>query len=127
MALKKTKVKKLFHNIGEVCRQLGETENTIKYWEREFEHLRPRRSPGGTRQYTEENIIAFRAVQRLIRERRLTIEGAKAELSKRRTSFERQEIALTKLRSALGKLQTLEQELRLLTTTTEEATTAIKP
>lgn len=112
MALKKNRVKKLFYSVGEVCRILGEAETSIRYWEREFPHLEPKRSAGGVRQYTEANIEAFRTVQRLLRQQGLTIEGARAMLSKRRTSIERREIALTRLRSALTKLTALEEILK---------------
>lgn len=112
MALRKNRVKKLFYSFGEICRTLGESEGTIRYWEREFPHLEPKRSQGGMRQYTEANIEAFRSVQRLLRQQGLTIEGAKATLNKRRSSIERREIALTHLRSALEKLITLEKMLQ---------------
>lgn len=112
MALRKQRIKKLFYSVGEVCRMLGESEATLRHWEREFSHLSPKRSQGGTRQYTEANIEAFRSVQRLLRQQGLTIEGARAMLSKRRTSIERREIALTRLRSALSKLTALEGILK---------------
>lgn len=90
---------------------LKEPESTIKYWEREFPHTSPRRSAGGTRQYTDKDIEALRVVKKLLRDRGLTLEGAKAELSQRKSSHERREQALTHLRSALGKLQALEAML----------------
>lgn len=108
MALGKGKTKKLYYSIGEVAKMLREPESTIKYWEREFPHISPQRSAGGTRQYTERNIEALRVIKKLLRERGLTVEGAKSELSQRKTSYERREQALTRLRSALDKLNALQ-------------------
>ncbi len=107
MAFIKNKVQKRYYSIGEVSKRLGESESTLKYWEREFDHIKPRRSPGGTRQYSESDLESIRAVQRLIRQDKLTIEGVKSVLSRRKTSLELREEALTRLHSALEKLETL--------------------
>lgn len=112
MALKKTKIEKSFFYIGEVAEEIGETETVIKNWENEFKQVKPQRSRGGIRRYTKADIETLRSIKRLIRVRGLTIAGAREELSRRRTEVERREIALLRLRSALGKLQALEQALK---------------
>lgn len=112
MALRKTQSKKLYYSVREVSQMLGEPESTLKHWEREFPHTSPQRSPGGVRQYTERNIESLRVVRKLLRDKGLTIEGARHELFKRKTSHEYREQALTTLRSALAKLETLDAMLR---------------
>lgn len=111
MALRKERSKKLFHSIGEVSNILRESEATLKHWERQFPHIKPQRTAGGTRQYTEADIESLRAVQRLLRQEGLTTEGAKTALNKRKSSLERREQALTRLRSTLAKLEALRDTL----------------
>lgn len=113
MALKKVKTLKVYYSISEVAELLGEPETTIKYWEQEFTHIKPRRSPtSGSRQYRERDIEAMRVVKKLIRDKGLTIQGAKSVLSQKRSKLESREEALTRLRSALGKLKELDEQLR---------------
>lgn len=99
--------RKLFYSIGEVSRLVGEERSTLKFWEGEFPHLRPGTTPGGTRQYTERDIEAIRTVQRLLREDKLTIPGARAELQRRRTPLELREHTIARLEACLVKLRNL--------------------
>lgn len=103
--------KKLFYSLKEVSRRLGEPSSTIKYWEREFPHLKPHTTQGGTRQYTEQNIEALLAVQHLLRERQLTISGAREELRKRGGSIELRQRAIHQLEQALERLKALQRSL----------------
>lgn len=102
---------KLYYSIKEVSRQLGEPISTLKYWEREFPHLRPRTTAGGTRQYTQRDVEAVRTVQRLLRDRQLTIEGAQSVLRQRRPSLELRENSIARLEASLEKLKALHRQL----------------
>lgn len=101
------KPQRLFYAIGEVSQLLGETQATLKYWEREFDHIHPKTTARGTRQYTQKDIEALRAIQRLLRQKGLTISGAKAELRQRKAELELREQALNRLEQSLKKLKVL--------------------
>lgn len=103
---------KLYYSIGELERILGETQSTIKFWERQFKHLQPKRTPGKTRLYTESDIDAFRVIQSLLRDKGLTIAGAKDALKRKGDSLELRQKAITGLRATLLKLEALRDELK---------------
>lgn len=102
---------KRFYSVAEVHKIVGEEVSTIKYWEREFPHLRPRTTPGGTRQYREADIEAIRVVKRLLRDKKLTIEGAREALKSKQDSLTLRENTLTRLNYCLERLRTLRRAL----------------
>lgn len=110
MSLNKNRVKKRYYSVGEVSEMLGEPDSKLKHWEKELPYLAPSRSEGGTRRYTEENIEAFRTVQRM-RAEGMTLEGIKNAMRRRRPQEASREQTLVRLRSALEKLEALEQLL----------------
>lgn len=71
---------KTYFSIGEVAELIGENETTIRYWEKNFNALKPKKSPGGTRFYTQENIELLKRIQFLLRNQKLTIAGAQKRL-----------------------------------------------
>lgn len=71
------KTKKLYYSIGEVSRLLGEEQYVLRYWETEFEHLRPRKNRVGNRSYTEKDIAVLQAIKELVRGKQYTMEQAR--------------------------------------------------
>ncbi len=67
------------YRIGEVSRLLGETTWTLRYWESEF-RLRIQRTKRGQRIYTEGNVERLKRIRHLLRDRGLTIAGARRAL-----------------------------------------------
>jgi Predicted transcriptional regulators len=77
MALKKDKILKKYYTIGEVSEQLGIPESTLRYWEKEFNEISPKKSKSGKRQYTTADIDQIKLINHLVKEKSLTIKGAK--------------------------------------------------
>lgn len=75
-------IKKLYYSIGEVSELTGLEQHVLRYWESEFEELKPRKNRAGRRVYTEEDIAMVRRVQHLLKEEKYTIEGAKQALAR---------------------------------------------
>lgn len=73
-------MKKMFYTIKEMSDLLEENESTLRFWEGEFKELRPRRSSGGKRLYSESDIKLLKKIKYLLRERKLSIEGAREHL-----------------------------------------------
>lgn len=103
--------RKLYFRIGEVAAMLGVNVSTIKHWEHEFPHLRPKTTPGGTRQYEQKDIDALRAVYHLIRERKIRTEGARAELKVRQPALELRENTIARLEHILSMLRDVQARL----------------
>ncbi len=80
MSPRKVKIEKIFFSIGEVADILGVTPSSIRYWENQFEELEPRKSTKGTRQFTESDIETLKLIHFLVKDKGLTIKGAKTKL-----------------------------------------------
>jgi len=76
-------VKKIYYSIGEVAELLQEKQSTLRYWEKEFNELKPRRSSGGRRLYTEQDINLLKKIQYFLHEAKYSIEGARRCFNKR--------------------------------------------
>ena len=77
---------KYFYTIGEVSNLLGVKPHVIRYWESEFSFLRPRKSEGRIRKYSEENVQLLRRIQDMLHNQRFTIEGARQKLKAERSA-----------------------------------------
>jgi DNA-binding transcriptional MerR regulator len=74
-------MRKMFYTIKEISKLLDENESTLRFWEGEFKGLRPRRSSGGKRLYSDDDIKLLEKIKYLLRERKFSIEGAKEHMS----------------------------------------------
>ncbi|RRD77305.1 MerR family transcriptional regulator [Tannerella forsythia] len=80
MALKQEKVEKLYFSIGEVAHLFGLNESTLRFWEKEFDEISPRKTKKGTRYYRQEDIEQIRLIYHLVKERGMTLSGARRRL-----------------------------------------------
>ncbi len=74
-------LKKLYYSISEVSKLTGLEQYILRYWETEFEQLRPGKNRAGNRIYTNKDIKLILQIKRLLREEKYTIEGAKKILT----------------------------------------------
>ncbi len=75
---------KLFYSIGEVAEMFNVKVSLIRYWENEFDILKPQRNKKGNRLFTQRDIDNLRMIFILVRERGLTIAGVKKKLQDNR-------------------------------------------
>ena len=80
MAYNPNKVLKKYYSIKEVSDQLGIPESTLRYWEKEFKEISPKKNAKGIRHYTLEDIEQIKLVNHLVKEKSLTIKGAKTRM-----------------------------------------------
>ena len=74
---------KLYYTIGEVARAFKVNTSLIRFWEKEFDVLQPKKSSGGKRKFTPEDIKNLQTIYHLVKERGYTLEGAKIQLSEK--------------------------------------------
>ena len=80
--MKSEGIRKLYYSISEVA-ALAELEaHVLRYWETEFETLRPKKNRAGNRVYTERDIAVVMRIHHLLREDKYTIEGARQVLAR---------------------------------------------
>lgn len=77
MPYKDKEIEKQYYTIGEVAAIFDVAPSLIRFWETEFEQLRPKKSKKGNRQFTPKDIEELRSVYHLVKERGYTIQGAK--------------------------------------------------
>lgn len=75
-------IQKLYYSIGEVSDMTDLEQHVLRYWESEFEQLKPRKNRAGRRIYTEEDIAMVRRVHYLLKDEKYTIEGARQVLDR---------------------------------------------
>lgn len=75
--MKQTGIKKLYYSISEVSRITDLEQYVLRYWESEFEQLKPAKNRAGNRIYTNKDIKLILYIKKLLRDERYTIEGAK--------------------------------------------------
>lgn len=71
---------KLFYTMGEVAEMFDVNQSLIRYWESQFRVLRPKRNKKGNRLFTPEDIRNLKLIYHLVKERGMTLDGAKKAL-----------------------------------------------
>jgi DNA-binding transcriptional MerR regulator len=74
---------KLFFKIGEVAQLIGAKTSVLRFWETEFDFLKPEKSSTGQRLYTKKEVDLILEVRRLLYDEKFTIEGVKKRISPR--------------------------------------------
>ncbi|OXA82919.1 MerR family transcriptional regulator [Flavobacterium columnare] len=95
---------KRYYSMGEVATAFGVNQSLIRFWDKEFDILRPRKNAKGNRMFTSEDIKNLQLIYHLVKERGFTLEGAKIHLK------EGQKKALDKL-AIINKLQSIKEQL----------------
>ena len=80
MAYNPNKELKKYYSIKEVSEMLGVPDSTLRYWEKEFKEISPKKNAKGIRHYTVADIEQIKKVQFLVKGQSLTIKGAKGRL-----------------------------------------------
>ena len=75
--MKDLSIKKLYYSISEVSKITEIEQYVLRYWETEFEQLKPQKNRAGNRIYTNKDIQLILYIKELLREKKYTIEGAK--------------------------------------------------
>ena len=80
MPYKKPKIEKIFYSIGEVAELFDVNTSNIRFWENEFDILKPHKNNKGNRMFTLEDIENLKIIYYLLKERGMTIKGAQKKL-----------------------------------------------
>mgnify|MGYP006199193245 CR=1 FL=1 len=81
MAYKEKEIEKLYYSIGEVSEMLSINASTIRYWEKEFDILKPKKNAKGDRFFTKEDIEKIRLIYRMLKEKGYTVKVGKFPFS----------------------------------------------
>jgi len=71
---------KRYYGIGEVAKAFGVNTSLIRFWEKEFDAIKPKKNAKGNRKFTPQDIKNLKFIYHLVKERGFTLEGAKTHL-----------------------------------------------
>jgi len=92
------KLEKLYYTIGEVADIFNVNVSLIRYWENQFSILKPKKNKKGNRLFTPNDIDNLHLIYHLVKEKRLTLEGAKLKLKENKESTMQNFEAIKKLK-----------------------------
>ena len=115
MAYNPNKELKLYYSIGEVSKMFDVNESLLRYWEKEFPIISPKKAGGNVRQYRKEDIENIRLVYHLVKEKGMTLQGAKQKLKMNRETTIRTTEILDRLKLIREELVSMRKELDYLT------------
>ena len=102
---------KYYYSIGEVADMFNVNTSTIRYWEKEFDVLRPRKNKKGNRLFTERDVRYVHVIYQLLKVKGYTLAGAKQALKERFSDYEERIILLETLDKTRNFLLDLEKSL----------------
>lgn len=102
---------KLYYSISEVSQMLGISLSNLRFWEKEFKQLKPRRNPKGTRFYTSEDVTLLKQIIYLVNDQNLTLEGARQKLHQKKDQVAKQHELVERLKKIKSELKGLSKAL----------------
>lgn len=111
MALNTKKNLKLYYSIKEVAQMIGVRECTLRYWETEFPHLKPKTTGQKVRQYTEKDIEQIKLIYNLVKVRGFKIAAARKMINQNRTGADKSADVLDTLISVRDQLMDLKKQI----------------
>ena len=108
---KEKEIEKLYYSIGEVAELLQVSASLIRYWQKEFDVLKPKKNRKGNRLFTPDDINQLKLIYHLVKEKGFTLEGAKNKLKGSTKETERDIEIIERLEKVKNFLEILKDEL----------------
>jgi DNA-binding transcriptional MerR regulator len=108
--MEKDKLKR-YYTIGEVADMFDVSKSLIRYWETEFNYLKPHKNSKGDRRFTPQNLDQLQLIYHLVKEREFTINGAREEIKRLQKVEKEKKEVLSRLESLKGFLEEIKTEL----------------
>ena len=111
MSFAKKPTKKLFYQIGEVSKALNVNVSLIRFWEKEFDVLNPKKNKKGNRLFTQKDFDYIKTIYHLVKERGFTLDGAKKRLKENKEGETDNLSIIRHLKEIRGFLVNLKEQL----------------
>jgi len=102
---------KRYYTIGEVAKAFEVNTSLLRFWEKEFKEIQPKKKTSGVRKYTPQDVQNIKLIYHLLKEKGMTIEGAKNQLKDSKSSEENKMDVLKKLERIKKELENLRDNL----------------
>ena len=97
---------KIYYNIGEVAKAFNVKTSLLRFWENEFDSIKPKKKHSGTRKYTQKDVESIQLIYHLVKEKGMTLEGAKNLIKNNNGMMDQ--------RKLIVKLEKIKFELKLI-------------
>ncbi len=84
MPYKDYEVQKVYYSIGEVAKMFDVSRSLIRFWEKEFDTIKPRKNRKGNRLFTKKDLEALQVIYHLVKEKGYTLDGAKKQIKEQK-------------------------------------------
>ncbi|MGL5682838.1 MAG: MerR family transcriptional regulator [Marinifilaceae bacterium] len=102
---------KVYYSIGEVADMFGVNASLIRFWEKEFDIIKPFKNKKGNRMFTKQDVNNFHLIYNLVKEQGMTLKGAKARLNANPAQTEITFEVIKRLKGIKEELLSIKQEL----------------
>ena len=108
---KEKPITKLYYSIGEVAKMFDVNTSLIRFWEKEFDILKPKKNKKGNRLFTQKDVDNLKVIYHLVKERGFTLDGAKKKLRENKGDTIQNEQIVERLKVIRGFLVELRDNL----------------
>ena len=102
---------KRYYTIGEVAELFDVSKSLIRFWEGEFESLKPHKNSKGDRRFTVQNLEQIQLIHHLLKEKGFTIEGARHEIPRLQALIEEKKDLIERLQEVKAGLEDLKRQI----------------
>lgn len=111
MPYKEKEITKIFYSIGEVADRYEVNTSLIRFWEKEFDIIKPSKNKKGNRLFTVKDLENFDIIFRLVKKEGYTLDGAKKALSTNKKEYQFQNDLKNQLEKIKKELQSIKDSL----------------
>ena len=105
-----SEIEKRYYTIGEVAEMFDVSKSLIRFWEGEFDILKPHKNSKGDRRFTPLNIEQVRLIYHLVKERGFTLEGAKREITQEKDRYKEKQQVIDRLQQLKSFLNDVKEQ-----------------
>ena len=111
MPYKENHIVKKYFTIGEVAKELGVATSLIRFWESQFDFIRPKKNAKGNRKFTQEDLKKLKLVYHLVKEKGYTLSGAQEHIKQSKGSIDDKAEMVNSLKKIRSFLEEMKQNL----------------
>ena len=103
---------KIYYSIGEIAKSLNVNSSLIRFWEKEFEIIKPKKNSRGNRIYTKNDLENISMIYHLVKEKKYTIKGAKKRMRNNKEGVKKNYEIILNLKKIREQLVEIREELK---------------
>jgi DNA-binding transcriptional MerR regulator len=102
---------KRYYKIGEVARAFNVNASLIRFWDKEFDAIKPKKNAKGNRLFTQEDVKSIQMIYHLVKEKGFTLEGARKKLRSKPVEIKNNHVIISRLEAIKATLIEFKNQL----------------